>query len=175
MKIVQATLDDLEQIWNLRLETTELLKQRGIDQWQYKDPAQEIFIKDILNKEFYVAKDEAGSVLGMMSVKEGIELTYNIIYDGAWRFNAPYLTIHRLAVKKSLLGSDIAKQLMEYSEQIALKLKTPYIRIDTHEKNKYAIRLFESFGYIYCGWINLVQDKGDIKRLAYDKEIGKDK
>jgi len=64
---------------------------------------------------------------------------------------------------------------MEYSEQIALKLKTPYIRIDTHEKNKYAIRLFESFGYIYCGWINLVQDKGDIKRLAYDKEIGKDK
>ena len=56
MKIVQATLDDLEQIWNLRLETTELLKQRGIDQWQYKDPAQEIFIKDILNHEFYVVK-----------------------------------------------------------------------------------------------------------------------
>ena len=174
MKIVQATLDDLDQIWNLRLETTELLKQRDIDQWQHKDPTQEIFIKDILNKEFYVAKDDSGLILGMMSLKEGIEFTYNIIYDGSWRFNVPYLTIHRLAVKRSLLGTNVAKQLMEYSEMIALKLNTPYIRIDTHKKNKYAIRLFESFGYVYCGWINLVQDKGDIKRLAFDKKVGSD-
>ncbi len=172
MKIYLATLDDLDQIWSLRLETTELLKYRKIDQWQFRDPSHETFIKDILNKEFYVVKDESGLILGMMSLKEGVEHTYNIIYDGFWRFKGSYLTIHRLAVKRSLLGEGVAKILMAYSEEVALKLNTPYIRIDTHEKNKYAIRLFESYGYVYCGWINLEQEKGDLKRLAYDKRIG---
>jgi hypothetical protein len=35
-----AKLNDLKQIWELRLETTKLLKQRGIDQWQYHLPDQ---------------------------------------------------------------------------------------------------------------------------------------
>ncbi len=171
MNICKASLDDLDQIWTLRLETTELLKQRGIDQWQYLDPSLETFKNDILNGEFYVAKDEYEMIIGMMSVKAGIEHTYDVIYDGKWRFDAPYLTIHRLAVKKALLGSKTAQVLMSYADQIAIKLKTPYIRIDTHEQNKYAIRLFQNHGYIYCGWINLVQKQGDIKRLAYDKEV----
>ncbi|PKK96223.1 MAG: GNAT family N-acetyltransferase [Tenericutes bacterium HGW-Tenericutes-3] len=172
MKIVLATLEDLDQIWSLRVETSKLLKQREIDQWQYKDPTQETFIKDILNEEFYVAKDENNMIIGMMSLKKGVETTYNIIYDGSWRFNEPYLTIHRLAVKSAYLGSNIAKDLMVYAEKMALSLNTPYIRIDTHERNKFAIRLFESFGYVYCGWINLVQEKGDLKRLAFDKKVG---
>lgn len=171
MNICKATLDDLDQIWELRLETTELLKERNIDQWQYKDPSLETFKNDILKEEFYVAKDENNLIIGMMSVKSGIESTYNVIYDGNWRFDAPYLTIHRLAVKKALLGSQTAHLLMNYADQLAIKLHTPYIRIDTHESNKYAIRLFQSHGYIYCGWINLVQKDGDLKRLAYDKEV----
>lgn len=171
MKITKATLNDLDQIWELRLETTELLKQRGIDQWQYMDPSIETFKNDILKGEFYVAQDVNGNILGMMSVKTGIEPTYDTIFEGKWRLDAPYLTIHRLAVKRALLGSNTAQLLMDYADQIAIDIKTPYIRIDTHEKNKYAIRLFENNGYQYCGWILLVQKNGDLKRLAFDKEV----
>ncbi|MCF7931436.1 MAG: GNAT family N-acetyltransferase [Acholeplasmataceae bacterium] len=171
MNIYQANLNDLDQIWALRLETTELLKQRGIDQWQYTDPSFETFKNDILKGEFYIAKDENSNIMGMMSVKSGIEHTYDIIYDGKWRLDAPYLTIHRLAVKRALLGKEIARKLMDYADQLALKLNIPYIRIDTHEKNTYAIKLFSSCGYVYCGWINLVQKYGDLKRLAFDKEV----
>lgn len=35
-----------------------------------------------------------------MAIKSGIEDTYLKIYDGKWRLDLPYLTIHRLAVKK---------------------------------------------------------------------------
>jgi hypothetical protein len=45
------------------------------------------------------------------------------------------------------------------------------MRIDTHENNRFAIKLFESFGYQYCGYILLNQKQGDLKRLAYDKTI----
>lgn len=58
---------------------------------------------------------------------------------------------------------------MDYSDVIAKEKGISYMRIDTHKDNKYAIKLFENHGYVYCGWINLNQKKGDIKRLAYDK------
>ncbi|MBU1141417.1 MAG: GNAT family N-acetyltransferase [Firmicutes bacterium] len=171
MIIRQATLKDLDQIWKLRLETTVLLFNRGIDQWQYEDPSLETFTKDISEGEFYVATDDNGFLLGMMAVRSNIEHTYDVIFDGKWSDEQPYLTIHRLAVKRDLLGSGTAKLLLEYADQIARLTHIDYIRIDTHEQNKYAIRLFESFDYIYCGWILLVQDKGDLKRLAFDKKI----
>ncbi len=170
MKIRLATLNDLDQIWQLRLETTELLKSRGIDQWQFKDPSIEAFKRDILANEFYVAL-ENDSIVGMMAVRSGIEETYNQIYDGAWNYDIPYLTIHRLAVKSHLLGSKISVELMRYAEQLALEQQVPYIRIDTHEKNRFAIRLFENAGYTLCGWILLNQLDGERKRIALDKKV----
>ena len=168
MKIRLATLHDLDEIWKLRCETKELLKMRHIDQWQYEDPTIETFKKDILNQEFYCLTDGL-ELKGMMAVKSGIEETYLNIYDGSWRLDTPYLTIHRLAVKSDLLGSQAAKQLMAYSDVIAKNLKISYMRIDTHEDNRYAIKLFTNHGYQLRGWIKLNQKKGDVKRLAFDK------
>lgn len=168
--IREATLNDLDEIWKLRLETTQLLKERGIDQWQYVDPSIETFKKDILAHEFFVYEQDQ-SIVGMIAIKSGIEPTYLTIYGGTWHVDQPYLTIHRLAVKKNRLGSSIAKNLLIYAEKRAKDLKTPYIRIDTHEHNRYAIRLFTSFGYQLCGYILLVQKHGDLKRLAYDKQL----
>jgi ribosomal protein S18 acetylase RimI-like enzyme len=168
MNIRLATIEDLDDIWKLRLETKELLKNRNIDQWQYEDPTIETFKKDILAHEFYCLVDGI-KLQGMMALKSGVEETYLQIYDGYWHLDAPYLTIHRLAVKKDLLGSHAAQLLMEYSDFIAREKKINYIRIDTHENNRYAIKLFTNHGYILCGWIKLNQKKGDVKRLAYDK------
>jgi len=168
--IREATLGDLNQIWQLRLETTELLKQRGIDQWQYIDPSRETIEKDISLHEFFVYTKE-DEILGMIAIKSGIEKTYNTIFEGQWSQDAPYLTIHRLAVKRDLLGSEVASKLMLFAEELAILKNTRYIRIDTHEKNRYAIKLFTSLNYILCGYILLVQDKGDLKRLALDKIV----
>jgi ribosomal protein S18 acetylase RimI-like enzyme len=165
-----ATLNDLDQIWQLRLETTELLKERNIDQWQYVDPSIETFKKDIIEHEFFVY-EEHRTILGMIAIKSGIEPTYINIYDGRWNYDLPYMTIHRLAVKRSVLGQDIARSLLQYSENYAKNHQISYMRIDTHEKNKYAIRLFESFNYHLCGYILLVQKNGDLKRLAFDKRL----
>jgi len=168
MIIRLATLADLDDIWKLRLETKELLKSRHIDQWQYEDPTIETFKIDILHQEFYVLVD-GHDLKGMMAVRSGVEDTYLTIYDGKWRKDEPYLTIHRLAIKKDLLGKNIAKMLMDYSDLVAKQKNIHYMRIDTHEHNQYAIRLFQNHGYELCGRIKLHQKKGDIRRLAFDK------
>lgn len=165
-----ATHQDLEAIWALRLETTSLLKERGIDQWQYLDPSIETIKKDIEEASFFV-NEKHGEIMGMIAVKKGIESTYNHIYQGKWNFDLPYVAIHRLAVKKHCLGSKIAHELMIFAEMYAKEHGIQYIRIDTHENNRYAIRLFESLDYVYCGYIMLVQEHGDLKRLAYDKNV----
>lgn len=163
-----AKTSDLKQIWDLRLETTKLLKQRGIDQWQYHLPDQETILNDIKLHEFYVYEIN-NQIIGMIAIKSGVEPTYNIIYDGMWSVDRPYLTIHRLAVSKAYLGHQVAEKLMVFAHQLAKDKHLDYIRIDTHEHNKYAIRFFKSLGYQLKGYIFLGDNHpGDAKRLAFD-------
>ena len=109
-----ATLFDMDQIWTLREETKGLLKERGIDQWQHNNPSYEMFKKDIAAGELFVYV-EGAIVLGMVAVKSGHEKTYDVIFDGTWGFEMPYVAIHRLAVKRHLLGLDIAKRLIRFT------------------------------------------------------------
>jgi len=163
-----ASIKDLDQIWDLREQTKELLKSRNIDQWQYNNPSIEQFINDIKLNEFYIYEIDQ-TIVGMISIKSGIEKTYHKIYDGTWSLDQPYYTIHRLAINKNFLGKNISKNLLDFAESIAIKNNIHYIRIDTHRNNKYAIKLFTNHGYTLKGYIFLEQDQGDLERLAFDK------
>jgi GNAT superfamily N-acetyltransferase len=169
--IRKANLSDMPAIWNLRKETAELLKERGIDQWQHQNPTYQTFEHDIALGEFYVY-EENHEIIGMIAIKGGTEHTYDIIYDGKWGYDLPYLTIHRLAVKRAYLGHKIALELLEFADQLAIQSKTYYIRIDTYFTNRFAIKLFENHGYILRGWIMLEPGEGDLRRLAFDKWMG---
>ena len=169
--IRKATINDMTAIWDLRVQTTQLLKERCIDQWQHQNPTYETFIKDITLGEFYVY-EENDRIIGMIAIKGGIEHTYDVIYDGKWGFDHAYLTIHRLAIHRSFLGHHIADQLLDFADELARKNNINYIRIDTYFTNKYAIRLFENHGYVHRGWIMLEPGEGDLRRLAFDKWVG---
>ncbi len=168
--IRKATFQDIEAIWQLRLETTQLLKSRQINQWQHQNPSLERFHEDIRLGHFFVYEGHH-EVIGMMAIKPGDEPTYRNIYDGSWRRNDPYLTIHRLAVKANHLGKGIADELISFADCYALKNDIHYMRIDTHRNNQNAIRLFQKHGYILRGTIILDDPEGDPHRLAFDKIV----
>lgn len=169
--IRRATNQDIDHIWQLRLETSALLKERHIDQWQYYKPEKSTFLDDIALNEFFVYEKE-NQIIGMIAIKKGIEHTYDEIFDGKWGYDEPYLTIHRLAVKKAFLGRHISQDLLKFAHDLALDLNINYIRIDTHEDNKNAQKLFTSLGYVLRGYILLEQDHpGERKRLAYDIKL----
>jgi ribosomal protein S18 acetylase RimI-like enzyme len=170
MNIRLAVKEDIDQIFELRIETSKLLKIRNIDQWQYESPSRETFLKYIEHQSFYVLERDH-QIIAMAAILKGIEPTYLEI-DGEWLIDHPYLTIHRLAVKSSFLGKNIASIMLMFAEDLARQLKTPYIRIDTHQDNLYAIRLFKKHDYVYRGIILLEPQKGTRERLAFDKWIG---
>lgn len=168
MHIRLATPKDIEKIWQLRLETSHLLKQRNIDQWQQENPSLETITTDIANKEFFVAVKNS-EIVGMIALKSGTDKSYNHIFEGAWNKEDSYLTIHRLGIKRNQLGTNLARKLLIFVEQRAKQLTINYLRIDTHKTNKYAIKLFNNFGYQYCGKVILIDEQGDKNRLVFDK------
>jgi len=166
-----AKKTDIDQIWQLRLETSALLKERHIDQWQYHRPEKSTLLEDIKLNEFFV-EEENNYIIGMIAIKKGIEPTYNKIFDGLWGYDLPYITIHRLAVKKDCLGKNISIKLMKFAHEYALSQGIEYIRIDTHHDNKYAQRLFTNLGYKLRGYILLDENHpGERKRLAFDIKL----
>lgn len=166
-----ATLNDLDQIWELRLKTSNLLKSRKIDQWQYHKPEKQTFIDDINHKEFYVYELDH-KIIAMIAIKSGVEKTYLDIYQGTWSEDQPYWTVHRLAVDPEHLGKNIAFKLLSFAHQLAMDHDIYYMRIDTHEDNSYAQKLFLNLGYQLKGYILLEEDHpGERKRLAYDLKL----
>lgn len=163
-----ATMADIDAVMTLRDETATLLKERQIDQWQHREPSQTTFIKDIQKQDLFVHEIN-NKIVGMIAIKFGIEPTYHSIYDGKWRFHGPYVTIHRLAVKRTYLGKNIAAELLTFAHAQAIKKQVYLIRIDTHRDNRYAQKLFLNHGYQEVGYILLEKDDlGDRHRLAFD-------
>ncbi|MCK9235930.1 MAG: GNAT family N-acetyltransferase [Acholeplasmataceae bacterium] len=168
LNIRLATMADIVAIMTLRNETATLLKERQIDQWQHREPSQTTFIKDIQQQDLFVYEIN-NKIVGMIAIKLGIEPTYNLIYDGKWRYEGPYITIHRLAVKRSFLGKNIASELLAFAHAEAIKKQVYVMRIDTHRDNRYAQKLFLNHGYQEVGYILLEKDDlGDRHRLAFD-------
>ncbi|MFA6801681.1 MAG: GNAT family N-acetyltransferase [Acholeplasmataceae bacterium] len=166
-----ATINDLDAIWNLRLKTTDLLKSRSIDQWQYIEPSKKQFMSDIENHTFFVSEFQ-NKIIGMMYIMTDIEHTYDVI-DGQWRYDFPYITIHRLAVDQAYLNQGIAFKMLDFGVQYAIEHHISVIRIDTHKDNIQAQHLFEKQGFKLCGTIMLSPSiQGERKRLAYDLRIG---
>lgn len=165
-----ANHSDIEQIWQIKQKASQLLNQRGVDQWQRDELPKTTLLNEINKNTFYVY-EENHQILGMAFIKEGIEETYNNI-DGQWHFEEPYITIHRLAVDASLLNKGIASQLIEFCKAYAKSKHIKIIRIDTHKDNLPAQKLFTKHGFVYCGTIMLDQSmKGDRLRLAYDYQL----
>ncbi len=166
-----ATKADIDKIWQLRLDASALLKSRNVNQWQHEEPSVNHILHEIEQGSFYVYEVNH-EIIGMIYLMHEIEETYLEI-DGNWHYDLPYLTIHRLAVKQDYLKKGIADELMNYSIKYAKDHQIDVIRIDTHEDNKHAQRLFQKYGFEYCGVIMLsFRTKGDRKRLAYDLFIG---
>ena len=103
---------------------------------------------------------EEGNILAYAALRSGDEPTYAHI-EGAWHGDAPYLTLHRVAVAE--YGRGLCGQVFAHAAQMA-----DWLRIDTHEQNAPMRRAIEKFGFEECGII-YVEDGSP--RIAYDKKI----
>ena len=132
------------------------------NQWGPGYPGAELMAEEIARGVCYLV-EEAGEAVGTFCAIPGEEPTYQVIYDGAWPSDAPYLTIHRLAANGKAKG--VAAACFAFCAAKGLDL-----RIDTHADNHVMQDLVTRNGFVYCGRILLANGS---PRLAYHRPARK--
>ncbi len=165
IEIVKCNLSSLEELFKIYEKAREMMRNSGNpNQWKTTTPTAETIKKYINDNHFYIGRyknNSSSPILFAFALIDGIDPTYNYIYNGKWLNNEPYMTIH------SLVSSFIIKNTFSYILNYALQF-TKNIRIDTHEDNKIMQHILHKYGFIHCGTINLANGE---PRLAYQLEV----
>ena len=127
-------------------------------QWGDSFPPEELLREDIRLGRLYVVEEE-GTVHGAFAFLLGEDPTYQVIEGGAWKSNAPYGTLHRVASDGAVHG--LFGQMVDYAWSVI-----PHLRIDTHENNAVMRHLVEKHGFQRCGVI--YTDDGT-PRIAFER------
>lgn len=158
MNIRLAERKDLDRIKEIYVRAKAYMVETGNpNQWLDGYPKKEMLEEDIANDYLYVMEKE-GHIYGAFAFIIGEDDTYNIIEDGAWRSDAVYGTIHRIA------SSGERKGLLHICMEFCLQ-QIDYIRIDTHHDNKVMQHLILKEGFKPCGIIYAIDGN---PRIAYD-------
>lgn len=148
-KFEKASIDQAEEIWAILSEAIVRRRSDGSNQWQDGYPNLEVVKSDIANGYGYVMRDEQG-IAGYCAILINDEPAYGDI-EGAWLSAGDFVVFHRVAVAKQYLGKGIARLMLGFIDEYALKNNIFSVRADTNFDNAAMLALFEKTGYQYCG------------------------
>lgn len=152
----QATPEELDRLMEIYRSAQEFMIRSGNPhQWGRAKPARETVAEDIAAGRCRVILRD-GVICGVFALCEGEDPTYRVI-EGAWRNNAPYLTIHRVA------GDGTVKGVFQAAADCC-KAHCDSVRVDTHADNRPMQSAVKKAGFVYCGVIHLSDGS---PRLAY--------
>ena len=127
-------------------------------QWGNSFPPEELLRDDIRLGRLYVV-EENGTVQGVFAFLLGEDPTYQVIEGGAWRSDAPYGALHRVASAGEVRG--LFPQIVEYAWGVI-----PHLRIDTHENNAVMRHQIEKYGFQPCG---IIYTDDGTPRIAFER------
>lgn len=160
-----AAMEDLPELLALYAEARAFMAANGNpDQWGTSSPPRHVLEEDIRKKRLFICERNR-SVCGAFALVFGDDPAYARIEGGAWRSDAPYGTIHRIAGKETERG--IFEECLSWCRE-----QTGHIRIDTHEKNAVMRHLIEKNGFVRCGIIHVADGS---PRIAYEWTAGGDR
>ncbi|MBR5125480.1 MAG: N-acetyltransferase [Oscillospiraceae bacterium] len=156
-QVRKATPDDLPRIEEIYAYARRFMELTGNpNQWGKTNPPHEWLVQDIKNGNLFVITEEE-TIHGVFYFWIGPDPTYGEIEDGAWRFDPPYGTIHRIASDGS--GGILRTAVAFCSRMI------DHIRIDTHHDNLIMQKAVVKLGFQRSGIIHLANGS---PRIAYE-------
>lgn len=157
LSIQRAAREDIPRILSIYERARSFMEEQGNGgQWGRNYPAREDVEEDIARESSYLLLSE-GRVVGVFCFFIGEEPSYREITGEGWHSDSPYGVIHRVASDGSVRG--VAESCFSFCRE-----KSPYLRIDTHERNIPMQRAIRRFGFRDCGIIRLREGE----RLAFD-------
>lgn len=163
----KAEISEASQIWAILQQAILRRKEDGSNQWQDGYPNPDVVEKDIEKGEGYVLV-EGKTIIGYCAILINDEPEYEKI-EGKWLSNDDFVVFHRVAISEKYLGKGLAKMMIEYIEDFALKNNIFSVKADTNYDNIAMLKIFEKSGYSLCG---VVYFRGS-PRKAYEKVLPK--
>lgn len=158
--IRKATMNDWNCIMEIYDRARAYMHAHGNpNQWKAGYPANSTIEQNIKDGDFYVSEDEDG-IQCVFFFSIGDDPTYQYI-EGAWKNDAPYGVIHRVASAGNKKGA--FDECLDFcSQQIS------NLRMDTHQDNTIMQHVLEKHGFERCGIIYVAPQN---PRIAYQKTI----
>lgn len=169
----KSTYNDMDVMESIINSGKELLRSKGIDQWQKGYPNREQLIADAEAGIGYVAELD-GRVVGVCMVMSTEELSYRTIREGEWMTAADsgYVTVHRCAVAPDCRGQGVIGFIFRSAMDMARAIGAPSVRLDTHLENLTMQHALEKNGFTRCGIVNLVGGAEDgCLRVGYEQLV----
>ncbi|MHA8137696.1 GNAT family N-acetyltransferase [Lactobacillaceae bacterium Scapto_B20] len=164
----RGTINDLPYIMKILNEAKALLKADGNPQWSGEYPDEATLRNDIEERTNYVLV-VGDQVAGTATLLTTPEPSYREI-DGAWHSDAPYSTIHRIAIGGDFHGMHLSSYFFSNLITITKFQEIDNVRFDTHRLNERMQAISKKFNFEYRGIIE-VDDPGDPKRYAYELNL----
>ncbi|MBC5838807.1 GNAT family N-acetyltransferase [Flavobacterium muglaense] len=161
----KADLSEKNTVWEILQQAIIRRKKDGSNQWQDGYPNPDVVQNDIEKGYGYVLVDQE-TIIGYTAVLLNDEPAYAGI-EGKWLTNGDFVVIHRVAVSESQLGKGLAKIIMGFIEELALKNHIYSVKADTNFDNIPMMKVFEGLGYTLCGEVFF---RGS-PRKAYEKVL----
>lgn len=144
----KAVLKDLDSISRIYDEIhTEEEAGRAVIGWiRNVYPTSETAQTAILAGDMFVEEDEGQIVAAARINQEQVP----VYADAAWQYDVSpeqVMVLHTLVVSPSCKGRGYGTSFVSFYEQYALEHGSPYLRMDTNEKNQAARALYRRLGY----------------------------
>jgi ribosomal protein S18 acetylase RimI-like enzyme len=148
MKISKALPADIEPIMELIHDAVKDMHSSGLYQWNEEYPTADIITEDVSAGTLYKAT-EGDCITGVIVLNRQYFSGYETI---TWEDKGGnFLVVHRLCIHPSFQGKGLAKKLMSFAEEYAVKHKYSSIRLDTSALNKTALGLYDKLNYRRVG------------------------
>lgn len=145
--IRKASLEDLKDIMEIIKQTIVEMHSYNNYQWDENYPKEKDFINDIQKENLFVIQRDA-KIAGIICINKEEPVEYNELN---WTLKEPAMVIHRMSVSPAYRRSGIGTELMEFTDEVALKNNLRYIKTDTYSINSNMNALFVRCGYKFIG------------------------
>lgn len=155
--IEPGKISEIETIIALTRACGKHLRENGIDQWDENYPDLESIKNDIQTNTLFTFKVE-NEIVGIVVLNETQDEEYVEIN---WRtpLDSKNIVVHRLAVSPNHQGQGIARKIMNFAEEFAVKNKYDSIRLDTFSQNPRNQNFYLKRGYTELGSVFLKYKK----------------
>lgn len=165
-KIENADLKYKEEVENMFLESSLMLKEMGVNQWQNDElPNYENMKNSIKDLRVLIKEDEGVGTFSLNKIDSDYKKSEEL-----FKIDGSYEVVHKFQVKNKFLRSKFASIMEAFIEEILSTNEIDIIRMDTHKDNFKMRNFLKKIGFIEGSTIVL---GGDLRRILYEKFVDK--